>query len=463
MPQNEQLEWTLFMVGCLNARLYFLVEDYDQLETFYEKGNKRLQLCQNTFNKKHYKNIQLMGLQHYANFLRARRQYDKALQCLEYGMELCENKKFYIDAVYYVNFQLQLSATKKDMNASKNVKIKQFTHSKPRRVLQFNILPEGKEQHEAAKKELKDKILQNVLALEKNPTLLTKPLPIIFSESSCSSSKKIKTQTGSAASSSSSVTSYSLDIKTIKPKPKFQICEDSFEILDIIDNVENKVVAKEQSNEDVKAMKRTKIKEENDQLHKTPKVVRKTTKSSKTTGSKSKPKIKRPEHIPQFHIDIDLTDSPSFSSVKSKSSSLENLVAKENLHTNELIAKTQNLFIKNSKSITENETKTSKCRRNQNLLEDDVIIVLEESPSTVKSAQKELLNKPKTRTRTAAKDKSPKGQTSHEDNLAPTSRPRRQRKLVLDNNEPNLENEPRTACSTPTVTASVTRRRQKKK
>ncbi|XP_046810107.1 protein three rows [Lucilia cuprina] len=462
MPQNEQIEWTLFMVGCLNARLYFLVEDYDQLETFYERGSKWLQMRNNSFNKKYYKNIQLMAMQHYANFLRARKKYDKAVQCLQYGMELCENMKFYVDAVYYVNFQLQLLATQKQMGDCSNVKVQLPTFSKIRRALQFNISPENVQLKEQAKKDLKEKLLQNVMASGKKTTAIMRPLPSIISGSGCSSSKKPKTQTGASISSSSSSSSTSsLDSKTTKPK--FEICEDSIEIVETIAPVIN-------SEEAVKTIKRTKSPEEPELLHKTPKVTRTTAKATKTTtASKREAKIKRPELVPpQYHIDIDLTDTPKTSpqKISTSTSSLENLDAKENLNTNDLIAQMENLEIKSTKrtkASRENEiqTKTTRSRgRKPNLVKETVapvVIVLEDSPCTLKPAPKNgTKEKTKSRNQATSRDKSSSNEDAVDAIAAAESRPRRQRRLVLDKTEKPAES---IECTT---TASVTRRRQKK-
>lgn len=465
------------MVGCLNARLYFLVEDYEQLDMFYERGNRWLQSRRNDFNKNYYKNIQLMAMQHCANFLRARRQYDKALQCLEYALNICENMKFHIDAVYYVNFQLQLIATKKEMSNNTNLKIKQMlTHSKLRRALEFNTSPEIKQSQEQNKKDAQEKTMQSLMSSAKKPTALMRPLPSIVTGSGCSSSKKAKAPVNVCYSSSSSSTNSSssicsLDQKIIKPKPKlkFDICEDSLEIVEIIDDiVSNEEVKKKSytSPEEGKSTKRTKPPEENEQLCKTPKTVKKTTKTSKTTTtSKSTQKIKRPELKPQYQIDIDLTDSPITSPSKSAStsSSLENLETKENLNTNELVEQMQNLNIKSTKkptksstksNTTEEEVKSVKRRgRKPNLVKEQAIIVLEDSPCSPKSTSTELIETGKsTRTRTTTKDKSPKEQLNLEEAGVNESRPRRQRKLVLDANNG--------LCSTAT-TPSVTRRRQK--
>lgn len=402
-----------------------------------------------------------MAMQHYANFLRARRQYDKALQCLEYGIELCENLKFYVDAVYYVNFQLQLTVTRKEMSEGNNAKVNWPTHSKPRRALEFNISPENNNKN-------KEKLIQNVMASGKKPAATMRPLPNVISGSGCSSSKKSKTLpvvcfSGSISSSGSSS---SLDIK-LKQKPlhKFEICEDSTEIVKVVENIAKDAIVVDNS---AKSIKRTKNLEENEQQRKTPKVIRNTSKSSKTTVTKSSTKIKNTEIIPKYHIDIDLTDTPESSPKKSStSSSLENLDAKENLNTNEIVAQMQNLEIKVVKRTkpsiattpTENETKPTRSRgRKPNLVKEStgpVVIVLEDSPCTIKPNLKEFIDKPKTsRNRATTKDKSPNVLSNNNDGIvliSPETRPRRQRKLVLENNEkPNLH-----------TTPSITRRRQK--
>ncbi|TMW43541.1 hypothetical protein DOY81_011378 [Sarcophaga bullata] len=255
--QIEQLDWIFFMVGCLNARLYFLVEDYDQLEAFYENCNKWLEMRQNEFNKKFYRNVQLMALQHYVNFLRARRKYDKAQQYLFTAIELCENMKYKVDGLYHINFQLQLLNTRKELDNMKNMICQRPVHNKLRKQLQFNISPE----HKALTYSSKTPIVKSSLQ--------------ITSSRRCASEKKPNNQ-----------------LDKIKRRPKFEICEDSkkrieYETNDVV-NTETEVVNVLEYSES----------------YKTPKVPRTTTRSVKTTVTKSKSRIKKLQFI-----NIDLTDS----------------------------------------------------------------------------------------------------------------------------------------------------------
>lgn len=339
--QVEQLDWIFFMVGCLNARLYFLVEDYEQLEAFYENGYKWLEMHKNEFNKKYYRNVQLMAMQHYINFLRARKKYDRAQQYLLLAIKLCESTKYNVDGVYHINFQLQLINTQKELDNTQNVICQRPVHNKIRRQLQFNISPENKELPTSSKK------------------------LIVFK-----SSLQIP-----SSSRNASVKKSKVELDKNKRIPKFEICEDSKQSIKIVDDeIKNVVNIEAESTTGLKTL-------ESSETYKTPKVDRVTSRSVKTTIKKSISKNKKSQII-----NIDLTDSPdsSTSSTPTLSSSSENIETKENQNTNELIAQMQNLEIKSHKKVTRTTagTKTKNVRKQKTPLSKKLsapVIVLQDS------------------------------------------------------------------------------------
>ena len=395
------------MVGCLNARLYFLVEDYDQLEAFYENGNKWLEMRQNEFNKKLYRNVQLMALQHYVNFLRARRKYDKAQQYLLTAINLCENMKYNVDGLYHINFQLQLLNTRKELDNMQNIICERPVHNKLRKQLQFNISPERKELTSSSKTPIVKSSLQ------------------ITSTRRCVSEKKSNIQ-----------------FDKIKRKPKFEICEDSTQRIDLTE-YETKTVVNTES-EGLNAL-------EYSESYKTPKVARTTTRSVKTTTTKSTTRIKKLQFI-----NIDLTDSSESSPTTTPPLSLsaENLETKENLNTNELITQMQNLEIKSHKKSTKTttEVKTRSVRAPKTPLMKKLsapVIVLQDSS----------LETPTPRPR-RGRDKSPiDGATDSNFLPLPSStRTRRQRKLNTDS---NTEENQCFTLATPVSSTTSNRKRQK--
>lgn len=139
LQQYEILQWCCFMVGCLNARLYFLVDNHDKLEDFYEASQQWLETHQqNNFLRINFQNIQLLNLQHYVNYLRTHKKYEKALSCLQAGLLRYTSVKGNVDTVYHINFLLQLRATKKEMSMQKVSK----SHGGLRRALAFNVSPD---------------------------------------------------------------------------------------------------------------------------------------------------------------------------------------------------------------------------------------------------------------------------------------------------------------------------------
>ncbi|XP_017477647.1 PREDICTED: protein three rows [Rhagoletis zephyria] len=139
LREYEILQWCCFTVGCLNARLYFLADNHDNLQDFYETSQQWLDKHkQNTHLRISFQNIQLLCLQHYVNFLRSHKKYEKALAYLKAALANCTDMKGNVDTVYEIHFLLQLRATKIEMSLKKE----SINRAGLRRALTFNVSPD---------------------------------------------------------------------------------------------------------------------------------------------------------------------------------------------------------------------------------------------------------------------------------------------------------------------------------
>ncbi|KAL9873397.1 three rows [Glossina fuscipes fuscipes] len=114
LPVSDVVEWSLFTVGCLTARLHFICEAYEQLDKFYEQSYDWLQKRQSYFNKEYFKNIQLLAGQHHINYLRSQHHYEEAIRNLKDIIEDSKKCKSKIDLVYSINFELQLQSAEQE-------------------------------------------------------------------------------------------------------------------------------------------------------------------------------------------------------------------------------------------------------------------------------------------------------------------------------------------------------------
>uniref|UniRef100_A0A1A9X492 Protein three rows n=1 Tax=Glossina brevipalpis TaxID=37001 RepID=A0A1A9X492_9MUSC len=154
---SDVVEWSLFTVGCLTARLYFLCEDYEQLDTFYGQSYDWFQKRTNSFNKQYFKNIQLLSNQHYINYLRSQHQYNKAIKYLKDIIAHSKISNSKIDVVYKVNFELQLRS------AEQEVEVYEGKHFNKWTTFKFNGSFE--EKRSKAREIMREKALQEVIRL----------------------------------------------------------------------------------------------------------------------------------------------------------------------------------------------------------------------------------------------------------------------------------------------------------
>ncbi|XP_073848939.1 three rows [Musca autumnalis] len=411
LPQNELMEWTYFAIGCLNARLYFLVEDYVQLEPFYEKGREWLEMRQNSFNKNFFKNIQLLAMQHYVNYLRANKQHDKALQCLEEGLGVCKTTKWNIDAAYRVNFKQQLKAVYQESGN----KPPSAEMAKERCKWKFNVSPE--EAIRNSSKKLKRVLMEpnhQIVAMASNKKPISTVIKITSSAAAPGtvSARKPKTQANSGSSSSSSPES---KLKA-KAKPKFNICED--DAIEIIDSDEDDIKNDKKEHKEPRRLevesKATKIKDTY-----TPKVTK--TYSRKLPTSTVKVSKSRTIVTSKDKLIVDLLDSPTSlatsiptpkievpiantcSSSTSTSSSMENLQTKENQPHNDvdLITKLENLDL--GDKAAKPKRGRPRIRKSPVSKKTNPIIILEDSPSLKPVTKPIVTTSTATRTRSRSR------------------------------------------------------------
>ncbi|XP_075167311.1 three rows [Haematobia irritans] len=440
MPKNDLLKWTYFTVGCLNARLYFLVEDYVQLEPFYELGKAWIEMRQNKFNTKYFKNIELMAIQHYVNFLRATCAQEKAIECLNYGLNQCESMQLDVDAVYRINFKLQLVEAMRELEKHKG---NETAIARLEKALKYNMSPEKlKCNQKNIKHSGKNGMSEFFTAsIKKKVNVDNKRIVNI-------SSRKPKLQVSSSSSSSSPETKTKL-----KDSHKFNICEDSIEIIESDDS----------DNECVKVKKINELKQTVKDLfqakdHLTP-ITTKNAKSVRMKMSSQKQKPNQPDENKMIDS-IDLLESPAVSpnKVASSISSVQKLLPKENIANNdnlELIAtKMEKLELVDKRKRPKNTSRVRKSPLDVKTVAP--VIILEDSPS-IKPVETPAF-KPRGRRRKNLQDPVVMKE--------PAQRPRRRRNLDNENIEFNNNCTPKQTLvllssngsdSTPTVT---NRRRQ---
>uniref|UniRef100_A0A1I8PXL2 Protein three rows n=1 Tax=Stomoxys calcitrans TaxID=35570 RepID=A0A1I8PXL2_STOCA len=434
LPNNELLGWTYFTIACLNARLYFLVEDYVQLEPFYEKGRQWIKMRENNFNKMYFKNVELMAVQHFANFLRASRQQKAAIECLEYGVDLCGTKKFDIDVVFRINFRLQMFEAQRELDRTKETKLPCDMFEK---AWKYNMTPEKLiYNREKVKSSLKDQMMQLAMTSHKKNTAVSGSL----------STRKNKTQTSRSSSSSPEVKDQ------LNERLNFRICEDSIEIIDS-DSESGKYKSKE---------------------HYTPKIPRKTSKTSSTKKLSKQMNAQRYEN--QLSDSKGLQESTVFPTAPLKSSSIrgaavsssaavENFKAKENIPHNDvdLLVRMKNLELSDKPKQKKGKIVLSKSPMDNKA--DTSVIMIEDSP-IIRPVEMSA-SKPRGRPR---KNKSVV--TEVVKIVESTARPtRRRRNLVNENLELNccpssnevLITSSSSSTSTPKITSSAikTKKRQK--
>lgn len=426
-----------FTIGCLNARLYFLVEDYVQLESFYEKGSLWLETRQNNFNKRYFRNVQLMAVQHYANFLRANNQPEKAIQCLKYGLELCESMKLDLDVVYRVNFRLQLLVAQQELDRSRTNK---HVNGKIKRALKFNLSPE----QEKFQSEKLNRALQLTMASSKrqNPSTV-----VVVNSSGKKSTRKLKHPASNHSSSSSPETK-----SKIKAKLKFNICEDAIEIEDSDDNHHDELKdTKTKDKSELKSAKKIKSLKSSGE-HYTPKISRKTSKISGKTIVEISPKLNDNHR----YIDtVDLLDTPTpvstnISASSSSSSSMENLKTKENHPPTDtdLVAKLESLELIDKPKKTKTTVRKRKSPVAKKMPVSAPIIILEDSPS-IKTVENGVVSKSRSRPRNKNLTESKESE--------PTTRPpptRRRRNMIKENNENDELNPHNLLSQTPSLSST---------
>lgn len=137
MHSSVQLQCVYFVVGCFYARLYFLNRELEELDDFYALTNKWLQ--QNEARGNELGHMLLVLHMYQANYLRAKRRQQQAIELTEAALKLAGSKQLQsrVDINYRYNLLLQLTAARLELQPVP-------TQQNPRRALTFNISPEEK-------------------------------------------------------------------------------------------------------------------------------------------------------------------------------------------------------------------------------------------------------------------------------------------------------------------------------
>ncbi|XP_037946279.1 protein three rows-like [Teleopsis dalmanni] len=141
LKKHEVLEWSYFIVGCLNARLLFLAFKHDALEVFYENCYKWLQEKKERLPPENYPHVELFFTQHYVNYLRAIKKYEKALTYLKNVITKTNNMNRNLDVAYRINFLLQIQAIERELEQKSKDAADPSKPTKLRRMLEYNNSP----------------------------------------------------------------------------------------------------------------------------------------------------------------------------------------------------------------------------------------------------------------------------------------------------------------------------------
>ncbi|XP_055921246.1 protein three rows [Eupeodes corollae] len=130
------LSWQFFKIGCLNARLLYLGDVYNEPKVFYAKAIK---WCANKLHKKHtkfhFREYEFSMLIHYINLLRRTKNFNEAIETSECSIEAYNKLRNTLDGAYRVNLSVQLESTRTEMNRKpdtpKSPKIRRFLKFSP--------------------------------------------------------------------------------------------------------------------------------------------------------------------------------------------------------------------------------------------------------------------------------------------------------------------------------------------
>lgn len=210
LRSSVQLQCIYFMAGCLHARLYFLNREHEQLDDFYALANAWLQ--QNDARGNALGHMLLVLHIYQANYLRARRRQQQAIELTETALKLAGSEQLQqrIDVNYRYNLLLQLRTAQLELQPPSKPQ-------NPRRALTFNISPEEKQLRPASK----------AATASKKPAKFA-----IYTEEVRPASS---TTSSSSSSSSSSENASSPERKSTKSKYNKRLDLNACQLIDIID------------------------------------------------------------------------------------------------------------------------------------------------------------------------------------------------------------------------------------
>ncbi|XP_030374449.1 protein three rows [Scaptodrosophila lebanonensis] len=139
LHNNVQLRRIFFIMGCLQARFYFLNRNHmEQLADFYEQSNTCLEKHVQTDAS--FSHMLMVHQLYHANFLRANQKHQMAIGMLMNALKGLETLHTRMDINYRYNLQLQLRTVQ--MEVQLKLQPPMEVKKPPRRALQFNISPE---------------------------------------------------------------------------------------------------------------------------------------------------------------------------------------------------------------------------------------------------------------------------------------------------------------------------------
>nr|Q6V3V8.1 RecName: Full=Protein three rows [Drosophila virilis]AAQ72555.1 three rows [Drosophila virilis] len=209
LRSSVQLQCIYFMAGCLHARLYFLNREHEQLDDFYALANAWLQ--QNAARGNALGHMLLVLHIYQANYLRARRRQQQAIELTETALKLAGSEQLQqrIDVNYRYNLLLQLRTAQLELEPPSKPQ-------NPRRALTFNISPEEK----------LPRPVRKVATASKKPAKFA-----IYTEDV----RPASSTTSSSSSSSSSENASSPERKSTKSKSPKRLDLNACQLIDIID------------------------------------------------------------------------------------------------------------------------------------------------------------------------------------------------------------------------------------
>lgn len=130
------LMWQIFKIGCLNARLLYLGDAYNEAYLFFSKAIK---WCSHKTHQAHvkfcFREYEFCMLIQHINLLRKLENFNEAITTSECSIESYNKLKSTLDGVYHINLSLQLESAvvemKRKNTTPKSPKVRRFLKFSP--------------------------------------------------------------------------------------------------------------------------------------------------------------------------------------------------------------------------------------------------------------------------------------------------------------------------------------------